>query len=172
MKTIRAIALGAAAVALAGAAAAAAPSKTHSMDVALPDGAVAHISYVGNVAPKVSIDPRPLGYPQGDWGMPFPSFAGFDRMIQEMQRQSQAMIRRAQQMAHQPLGAAPYIASYGNLPAGETSTTVVSVSNGGSTCTRTTEVVSQGPGKAPKVTSNVSGQCAQAPASSGPTHAA
>ena len=42
-------------------------------------------------------------------------------------------------------------------PAGETSTTVVSVSNGGATCTRTTESVSQGPGKPPKVTSSVSG---------------
>jgi hypothetical protein len=96
------------------------------------------------------------------WAMPFPSFAGFDKMIAEMQRQSAEMIRQAQQIARQPAGAAPYIASYGNLPAGETSTTVVSVSNGGGTCTRTTEVVSQGPGKAPKVTSNVSGNCGAA----------
>jgi hypothetical protein len=96
------------------------------------------------------------------WGFQFPSFAGFDRMFEQMQRQSQEMIRRAQEMTHRPAGAAPYIASYGNLPAGQTSTTVVSVSSGGSTCTRTTEVVSQGLGKAPKVTTNVSGQCGAA----------
>jgi hypothetical protein len=90
-------------------------------------------------------------------------------MIAEMQRQSDQMIRQAQEMAKHPgaSGAQPYIASYGNLPAGQTSTTVVSVSNGGSTCTRTTEMVSQGVGKAPKVTSTVSGQCGTPAAPSG-----
>jgi hypothetical protein len=58
------------------------------------------------------------------------------------------------------------------MPAGQTSTTVVSISQNGSTCTRSTEVVSQGPGKAPKVTSKVSGQCGAAAQSSGPTHPA
>ena len=51
------------------------------------------------------------------------------------------------------------VASYGNLPAGADSVSVVSVSNGASSCTRTTEVVSQGSGKPPKVTTNVSGNC-------------
>ena len=160
MKKLPAIAIGMAAAALAGTAIAATP-KTHKMDVPLPDGSVAHIEYVGEVAPKVTIAPT-LADATGAWGMAFPSFAGFDRMMEQMQRQSQEMIRRAQEMARQPVGpggAAPYIASYGNLPAGGTSTTVVSVSNGGGTCTRTTQVVSQGAGKPAKVTSNVSGQC-------------
>ena len=173
MRKLPAFALaGVAAAALAGTAIAAAP-KTHVMNVPLPDGSIAHVEYTGNVVPKVTIDPRPLSDAAMSWGMPFPSFAGFDRMIQEMQRQSQEMMRQAQQIAHHPAGAAPYIASYGNLPAGQTSTTVVSVSNGGATCTRTTEVVSQGPGKAPKVTSSVSGQCgADAKAPSGPVNRA
>lgn len=163
---------GVAAVALAGAAAAAAP-KTHKMDVSLPDGSVAHIEYVGDVAPKVTIAPRKTADAAGAWAMPLPSFAGFDRMFEEMQRQSQEMMRRAQQMSHQGPGAAPYIASYGNVPAGGTSTTVVSVSNDGQTCTRTTEIVSQGAGKPPKVTSNVTGQCGEANTSpNGPTHPA
>ena len=153
---------GVGAAALAGTAFAAAP-QTHVMNVPLPDGSIARIEYTGNVAPKVTIDPRPLADAAMPWAMPFPSFAGFDRMIKEMQRQSQAMMRQAQEIAHQPAGAAPYIAAYGNLPAGETSTTVVSVSNGGATCTRTTEVVSQGTGKPPKVTSNVTGKCGGAP---------
>ena len=165
---------GVAAAALAGTAFAATP-KTHVMNVPLPDGSVARVEYVGDVAPKVTLTPRPLADAAMPWAMPFPSFAGFDRMIQEMQRQSQEMMRQAQQMARQPAtGAVPYIASYGGLPAGGTSTTIVSVSNGGATCTRTTEVVSQGAGKPPKVTSSVSGRCASAPAAapSGPVHPA
>jgi hypothetical protein len=150
--------VGVAAAALAGAAVAAGP-KTHVMKVPLPDGSVARVEYVGDIAPKVSVAPRPMATADMPWAAPFPSFAGFDRMIEQIQRQSQEMMRQAQQMARQPAGAAPYIASYGNLPAGGTSTTVVSVSNGGATCTRTTEVVSQGPGKPPKVTSNVTGEC-------------
>jgi len=171
VRKLSGIAIGAAAVALAGAAAAA-PSNTHKMDVALPDGSVAHIQYVGNVAPKVTIAPRPMADAAADaWGMPFPSFAGFDRMIEQMQRQSQQMMQQAQALSRGPAGAAPYIASYANMPAGQTSTTVVSISQDGSTCTRSTEVVSQGPGKAPKVTSSVSGQCGAAPApSASPTH--
>jgi hypothetical protein len=161
---------GIAAAALAGTAVAAAP-KTHVMNVPLPDGSVARVEYVGDVAPKVTVAPRPFADAAGPWAMSFPSFASFDRMIADMQRRSDEMIRQAQQIARQPAGAAPYIASYGNLPAGQTSTTVVSVSNNGATCTRTTEVVSQGPGKPPKVTSNTSGQCGDAAApAKGPTH--
>jgi hypothetical protein len=43
------------------------------------------------------------------------------------------------------------------------SVTVVSTSNGAKTCTRTTEVMSQGSGKPPKLVSNVSGDCSSAP---------
>jgi hypothetical protein len=144
------------------------------MNVPLPGGGVAHVEYVGDVAPKVTIAPGAFADAGDRWGMAFPSFAGFDRMMADMQHRSDQMIRQAQQMAHRPAGAAPYIASYGNtLPAGGSSTTVVSVSNNGVTCTRTTEVVSQGPGKAPKVTSNASGQCGGTAApSASPTHPA
>jgi hypothetical protein len=158
--------VGAAAAALAAGVAAEpakAPANSHVMTVPLADGSTVHVQYVGDVAPKVTIAPAALADPLGAWAAPFPSFAGFDRMIQEMQRRSQQMIGQARQMAAQPVGSAPYVASYGSLPAGGTSTSVISVSNGGATCTRTTEVVSQGPGKPPKVTSSVSGQCAAAP---------
>lgn len=161
MRTLPALALaGVAAAALAGTAIAASP-RTHVMNVPLSDGSVARVEYVGEVAPKVTVAPRPMAA-MGGWGpqaMPFPSFAGFDRMIDQMQRQSQEMMRQAQQMARQPAGAAPYVAAYGNMPMGQTSTTVVTISNNGQTCTRSTEVVSQGPGKPPKVTSHVSGKC-------------
>jgi hypothetical protein len=158
------VAVGGIAAALIGGAAIAAAPKTHRMDVPLPDGSVAHVDYVGNVAPKVTIAPPAMADMSAPWAMPLPSFAGFDRMIQEMQRQSQEIARQAQAIGQQSPGApGPNVAAYGNLPAGQTSTTIVSYSNGGSTCTRTTEVVSQGPGKPPKVTTNVSGQCASAP---------
>jgi hypothetical protein len=133
------------------------------MDVSLPDGSVAHIEYAGDVKPKVTIAPRSVAAAEGPWAMAFPSFAGFDRMFEQMQRQSQEMIRRAQETQRHPGAAAPYIASYGDAPAGaSSSTTIVSVSNGGATCTRTTQMVSQGAGKPPKVTRNVSGQCGDA----------
>jgi len=148
-----------AALALAGTAVAASHDN-HVMNVALSDGSVAHIEYVGDVAPKVTVQP---GAPMDDWAAaPFGQFAGFDRMMADMNRRTEAMIRQAQQMAQQAGGVpgAPIVASFGSAPAGVTSTTVVSYSNGSSTCTRTTETVSQGPGKPPKVTSSVSGECA------------
>ena len=143
--------------ALAGTAAAAA-RNSHVINVALPDGGVAHVEYVGNVAPKVIIEPAVRG--DGDW-LPMPSFAGFDRMIAEMNRESEAMMRQAQQLAHQPVGAGavPYVASLSNAPAGISSTTIISYSNGGQTCTRTTQAISQGPGKPPKINSSLTGNC-------------
>jgi hypothetical protein len=162
---------GAASIAIAAAALAAKP-QTHVMDVPLHDGSVAHVEYVGDVAPKVTVAPRPLE--AGAWtSIPFPPFAGFDRMIAELNRQAQEMARHAQEMARQASvpGAMPNMASTGSLAQGVTSTSVVSVSNGGGTCTRTTEVVSQGPGKPPKVTSNVSGNCAAAPSGGQPARA-
>jgi hypothetical protein len=138
----------------------AAKSQTHVMNVPLADGSSVRVEYVGEVAPKVSVSP---GASTG-WALgAMPSFAGFDRMVAEMTRQAQDMARQAQQMAAQSktmaAGVTPYVASYGSMPAGSTSYSVTTVSNGGTSCTRTTEVVSQGAGKPPKVTSNVSGKC-------------
>jgi hypothetical protein len=153
------------ALAIAGTAFAASP-KSHVMNVPLPDGSVARVEYVGDVAPKVTVEPAPLAAAGAPWATRFPAFPDVSRMIAEMNRRSQEMIRRADEMARHPRSAAPYVAAYGNAPAGETSTTVVSVSNGGKSCTRTTQIVSQGPGKPPKVTSNSTGDCA-APAAPG-----
>jgi hypothetical protein len=152
-----AIALGA--VALAGTAYAASP-KTHVMNVALPDGSVARVEYVGDTAPKVSVAPAAAG----PWaGGLMPGFAGFDRMFEEMDRQAAAMLRQVQQVGAEPGRAGLNVAGFGNMPAGADSVSVVSYSSGGATCTRTTEVVSQGAGKPPKVTTNVSGNCAGSP---------
>jgi hypothetical protein len=156
MRTLPAIALAGIAAALAGTAIAAS-AKTHVMNVPLPDGSVARVEYVGDVAPRVTIAPAPF---ESAW-LPgaIPSFAGFDRMIEQMNRQTQDMMRQVQQIQTHPGQAGLNVAGYGNLPAGADSVSVVSVSNGRGTCTRTTQMVSQGAGKPPKVTSNVSGDC-------------
>lgn len=150
---------GAAATALAGTAYAAS-RNVHVMDVSLPDGAVAHIQYYGDVAPKVTIAPRAEAAMPGLWEpMAFPRFDDIDRVIAQMNQQTETMIRQAQTMVAQPGAAGMNVASYGNMPAGANSVSVISYSNGGQTCTRTTHVTSEGPGKPPKVTTNVSGEC-------------
>ena len=144
--------LGAAAIA---GAAVAASRGSHVMNVPLPDGSTARVEYVGDVAPKVTVVP----------GAASP-FGLLDRSAFDMQRQIDAMMRQVDAMARAPLAGAPglNVAAYGNAPAGSESVTVVSTSNGSKTCTRTTEVTAQGPGKAPKVVTNVSGDCSSAPA--------
>lgn len=162
-------------VTLAGTAWAASPRAasipTHVMTVPLPDGASVRVEYAGDVAPRVTIAPGAAGPMAAPWAMPMafplPGFGDFDRVIADMNRRSQAMIQQAQQMARQPAGAAPYVAAFGNAPAGQTSTTVVSVSGGGKTCTRTTQIIAQGPGKAPRVKSTASGDCGASPPASG-----
>jgi hypothetical protein len=137
-------------------AAVAASRDTHTMTVPLPDGSSAKIEYVGNAAPKVTITPAPLS-------VAFPSFGMFDRSMADMQRQIDTMMREMNNVAAHPLAGAPglNVAAYGNTPAGTQSVTIVSTSNGSKTCTRTTEVTSQGAGKPPKMVTNVSGDCAK-----------
>ena len=157
-----AIVLAGVAAAAAGTAIAATP-KTHVMDVPLPDGSVAHVEYVGNVAPKVSVEPAAAPDQNDDFfaGLA-PSFASFGRMIEQMNRATQAMMAQSQGMMQQGGMPGLNVSSFGNQPAGSSSVSVVSYSNGGSSCTKTTEVVSQGAGKPPKVTTNVSGNCGAA----------
>jgi hypothetical protein len=140
-------------------AAVAASRDTHTLNVPLPDGSTARIEYVGNVPPKVTVMPAPLS-------VGFPAFGMLDRSMFDMQRQIDAMMRQVDAIARMPVAGAPgmNVATYGNAPAGSQSVTVVSTSNGAKTCTRTTEVTSQGAGKPPKVVSNVSGDCSAAPA--------
>jgi hypothetical protein len=153
-KAIGLVLAGLGAAAITGAAAAASQDR-HTMTVPLPDGSTARIDYVGSIAPKVTVTPAPLS-------IGFPAFGMFDRSMFDMQRQIDAMMREIDRTAKLPVAGAPglNVAAYGNMPAGTSSVTVVSTSNGSRTCTRTTEVTSQGAGKAPKVVSSVSGDCA------------
>lgn len=144
---------------------AAASRDTHTLDVPLPDGSIARVEYVGNVAPKVTLEPGPS---------PVASFGLFDRSLFDMDRQIDAMMRQVAEMTRQTVPGSPAldVAAYDNAPAGSTSVTVVSTSNGRQTCTQRTEVTSQGPGKPPKVVSSMSGSCSEpqaAPKGSPPT---
>jgi hypothetical protein len=135
-------------------AAAAASRDTHTLNVPLPDGSTARIEYVGNVAPKVIVQPAavpPL----------FAPFGLFDRSAFDIDRQIDAMMRQVNDMAAHATAVAPgvNVAAYGNVPAGTQSVTIVTTSNGTQTCTRRTEVTSQGAGKAPKVLTSLSGDC-------------
>jgi hypothetical protein len=140
-------------------AALAASRDTHTMTVPLPDGSIAKVEYVGNVAPKVTVSRAPLARPLAPFGL-------FDRSAFDMQRQIDALMRQVDQMARSPVAGAPglNVAAYGNAPAGSSSVTVVTTSNGSKTCTRRTEVTSEGAGRPPKVVSSLSGDCG-APAS-------
>jgi hypothetical protein len=139
--------------------AAAASRDAHTLNVPLPDGSIARVEYVGSVAPRVTVTPAPVT----------PLFAPFgmlDRGAVDMERQIDALMREMNQVATHPIVGVPgmNVAAYGNAPAGSTSVTIVSMSNGTQTCTRRTDVTSEGPSKAPKVVSSVSGDCGAAAA--------
>jgi hypothetical protein len=129
------------------------------MDVPLPDGSIVHIQYHGDVAPKVTVGPGAVGEMGGMWapmGMPIPQVIAIPDVSRIMAQMDEEMARMQQHSARAP---GMNIASFGNMPAGASSVSVYTVSNGGRTCTQTTEVVSQGEGKSPKVTTRTSGEC-------------
>jgi hypothetical protein len=166
--TRKIILAGGAALLVAGTAATAA-EKLHTMDVALPDGAVAHIQYVGDVAPKVAVEPVdvvPIAFAD--------PFAEFDRIAAAMEAQHRAMMQQVaamEQAAAQAASGAPgQVTLVGNLPAG-THFTYVSSTTDANGCTRTVEYSSDGSTQPPKVTKTSAGSCDAARQKSAPTAA-
>ncbi|WP_157219069.1 hypothetical protein [Flavisphingomonas formosensis] len=139
---------------------------SHVMEVALPDGSVAHIRYSGDVAPRILFAPAgadafaPTAFDAFDAA----PFAMFDRIAAEMDAQADAMFRQIdamrQQAATQPGGLTAV--STGTLPAGAVSYSFVSTSSGKGMCSRSVQVTSLGEGKQPKVVSQTSGDCGPA----------
>jgi len=184
MRTLWKLGLAAACAAGLARAAVAAGPGTHVINVALPDGSVARVQYVGDVAPRVTIAPAvPIAVP--GFGLPpdlpMPAFAG---MFEQMDREMAATMHQIDQLARQPLPrgaganmAGANLAGYGSAPVGSSSYSVVTVSENGHQCSRSTRVIGQGAGKPPKVVENVSGDCSPAkkgaaavPAPTGPVH--
>ncbi|HEU4961213.1 MAG TPA: hypothetical protein VFT56_12470 [Sphingomonas sp.] len=147
---------GLATVALAGTAVAA-EHAVHTMNVALPDGSVAKVRYVGDQAPEVRIVPvavRAMPVVMVD-----PAFAAFDRMFAAMDAQTDAMMRQAAMLARMPAANAPLQhADLQKLPAGTVSYSYVSTtsSNG---CTQTVRMTSDGSSQQPQVIRTSAGKC-------------
>ena len=135
----------------------AADRAIHTMNVALPDGSVAQVHYVGDQQPQVAI--VPVAVRRVPVAMIDP-FADMDRMFAAMQAQSDAMLRQASMMARMPATAGGQLqhADMRNLPAGTVSYSYVSTtsSNG---CTQTVETSSDGSSDQPKVIRTSAGKC-------------
>lgn len=138
----------------------AAADKLHTMKVDLPDGSVARITYAGDVAPKVAIDPI-----EARRVVAYDPFAAMEREMAVMQQRHAQMMRQVAEMQQAAAASGAQaqpgqVLVSGNLPAGSSySYTVVSSSNGGSGCTQTVEWRSDGSSAQPKVTRASSGDC-------------
>jgi len=150
---------GAGALAIGGVAIAASNSG-HVMNVALPDGSVAQIHYVGDVAPKVVVAPDeavvPVAFLAAD------PFAMMDRISYEMDRRMDAMMQQASLMANAAPAANGQIseAALKTLPAGTVSYSFTSYSSGnGARCSQSVQVTSLGQNQAPKVERQSQGDC-------------
>ena len=138
----------------------AASRDMHSMNVSMPDGTVAHILYHGDVAPRVSLDPARTEMPvlKGfDWPL-----TSFDRLSAELDRQATIMFRQAADLSKAPWrdggtlqNPASISSPHGALMEYYESTTTTSDGS----CTRTVQMTSNGPNRAPKVNASVSGNC-------------
>jgi hypothetical protein len=166
MRFTRKIILAGGAALLAFGTAAVAADKLHTMNVALPDGSVAQIHYVGDVAPQVSVQPVdavPVAFVD--------PFAELDRMAAAMEAQHQAMMQQVAQIeraaAQADTGAPGQVTLVGNLPAG-THFTYVSSTTDANGCTRTVEYSSDGSNQEPKATKTSAGTCDAAPRNAAP----
>jgi hypothetical protein len=146
---------GGAALLVAGTAAAAA-EKLHTMNVALPDGSVAQIQYVGDVAPRVAVeqaDPRTM--------VAIDLFAQLDQIAAAMEAQHRAMIQQMaalQQAAADGAKGAPGQTLVAQVPAGVHYSYYSSTTDANG-CTQTVQYSSDGSGAAPKVTQASAGNC-------------
>ena len=149
--------------ALAGAAVAAgAAEKVHNLMIALPDGSVQHIRYTGDVAPQVVFQQASReAAPAGLFDDVDAPFAALDRMVAELNRQSDAMLRQAAMLSAQAARGSATVspAVVANMPAGSVSYSFFSSSSGNGSCSQSLQVTSFGVGQKPKVVSQSSGDC-------------
>lgn len=148
---------GAGAATLAGVAVAAVDNH-HIMNVVMPDGSVAQIHYVGNVAPQVVAVPAAETMPVA---MVDP-FAMMDRISYAMDRQMDAMLQQASAMAQSAPGANGQLseAALKSLPPGTVSYSFTSYSSGnGAGCSQSVQVTALGQNQPPKVERQSQGDC-------------
>jgi hypothetical protein len=156
-----AVIAGAAALLFAGAAVAA-TAKLHTMQVNLPDGSVAQITYVGDVAPKVAIAPAEAQ--AAAYADPFAAidrnFARISAMMALQQQQAMQQVAAMERQAATTGAQSGKIFIAGNAPASSNySYTIVSSSTGHGSCTQTLEWRSDGLAQQPQVVRASSGDC-------------
>lgn len=150
-----------ASLAMAGAAMAAEAPRLHLLNVALPDGSVAHIRYAGDTPPRVTVAPAPRRWTPlalSDGFDPAP-FAELERLAAAMDRQSAMMLAGLDGWPAAPAALQPDFVAAGALPAGAVGYSLVSTTTANGTCTRAVEITSQGPGRQPKVERRSAGDC-------------
>ncbi|MBY8827616.1 hypothetical protein [Hephaestia mangrovi] len=147
---------GFATVALAGTAVAA-EHAVHVMNVAMPDGTIAKVRYVGDTPPQVHF--VPVAVRAVPVAMVDPGFAAMDRMMAAMDARADAMMQQAAMMARLPATAVPLQhADMKTVPGGTVSYSYVSTtsSNG---CTQTVRMTSNGSSDQPQVIRTSAGTC-------------
>jgi phospholipase/lecithinase/hemolysin len=129
----------------------AAGEQIHKMTIQLPAGGVAHVTYTGNVAPKVVVDQNPAHVAAGD-----PAFAIFARVQADMDRQMGAL----QALFNNPaLWQRPELdnALYGK-PDGANDVFDISTAKGSGFCMQSVQITQNGNEK-PKVVRRTAGNC-------------
>jgi hypothetical protein len=162
MPKLRTVVIAGAATILFAGAAVAATAKVQTMQVSLPDGSIASITYTGNVAPRVAIEPADAQAAHAD---PFAVMErDFARVSAMMEAQDQRAMQEIAAMQQQTVSAKPAKDSIaGTMPRGSSySYMMVSSSNGQGSCTQTVEWRSDGASEEPKVTRASSGDCGSA----------
>ena len=143
MRKLPLVVAGIAGLVVAGTAALAADSGPHEMTVRLPGGGIEHIEYKGNVAPRIVVRQSPFDV---TWpvmiGFEPSSFAMFDRMAAQMDREMAAFRQQAESLQNiaMPNGQGLDEAALRNLPPGAMSySSVRSFSTGSGMCSRSVE---------------------------------
>uniref|UniRef100_UPI0035C97592 hypothetical protein n=1 Tax=uncultured Sphingomonas sp. TaxID=158754 RepID=UPI0035C97592 len=137
----------------------AADRSLHKMNVALPDGSVAHLLYEGDIVPKVEIVPVDRAIPNTLIASPF---VGFDQVFGDLDRQAAAMLQQARALqSAAPVNGKIDQAALKALPAGTSSYSFTSYSSSNRGCTQSYQMTSYG-NAAPKVVSQTSGDCSKA----------
>ena len=160
----------AAATALVGGAAWASSAYTHHLKVRLPDGEIAQVDYVGDVAPRVVLRPVaavPVVAAQDPlMAVGFPGFVSIDRIFADMQRQQAAMMQQVAAMQHQIATNGPAMVATGQRPAHGVNWTYVSSTTSSNGCTQTVEWHSGGAANGaqaqPQVVRTSAGNCDKA----------
>ena len=171
MRLLNIMVAGAAVASAAGIAAAAHRPGPHIATFRLPGGVIEQIAYVG--APPTVVATCPQAAERAALADPF---IRFERLQAQMDRMMRAQFQALNPGA--PLAMAPGVfgqlrpVGIARLPAGAERWSSVTTVRGGRACSRTTEIISRGPGQPPKVMTRVSGDCAAAQARPGPALAA